>query len=383
MNSINQGKESLIRVALSFIAALISGFIYSSNLACTGEINQRPLKIGFILVASRYDYGWNYLHDQGRLYLEKHLPGQVETTVVENVPENAEVERVMERMIAQGDKVIFATAYGYLESALKVAVRHPEIIILHAGLRLDPLPVKNVGTYFADPHDPIYVAGIVAGRMTKVNKIGYIGAHPVPPLLVNLNAFTLGVHAVNPKAKIIMLWTNSWHDPALEVEAVNSLTETGADIVFANLDSPVSVLQAAERKHLYSVACPADLNNLASTGWLTGAKWNWGPLYVKIIRSILDNTWQRADSRYDAKEGYVQLSLFGSVVPKAVQKNALEIFEELKTGKSIVFKGPIRDREGVLKIPAGQIADAKYLAQIDWVVSGVQGALPRENTRTK
>lgn len=165
----------------------------------------------------------------------------------------------------------------------------------------------------------------------------------MPPLLVNLNAFTLGVHTVNPKARVNMVWTNSWHDPGLEVEAVNSLMETGVDVVFANLDSPVTVVQAAEKNHLYSVACPADLNSLANKGWLTGAKWNWGPLYVKIVRSILDNTWQRADSRYDAKEGYVQLSSFGAAVPKATQNEALVTLQKLKEGKYVVFKGPIKD----------------------------------------
>jgi len=383
MNSKNQNRNNLIKATTFIIAICILAFICLSSLASKGEVNQRPLKVGFILVASRYDYGWNYLHDQGRLYLEAHLPGQIETTVAENVPENAEVERVMERMIAQGNRVIFATAYGYLESALRVAAKHPEVIIMHAGLRLDPLPVKNVGTYFADPHDPIYVSGMVAGMMTKANKIGYVGAHPVPPLLVNLNVFTLGVRAVNAKAQVKMVWTNSWHDPGLEVEAVNSLMETGVDVIFANLDSPVSVLQAAEKNHLYSVACPADLDKLAIKGWLTGAKWNWGPLYVKIVQSILDNTWQRSDSRYGAKEGYVQLSSFGASVPKVIQRQALEVWQKLKDGKFIVFKGPIKDRDGVLRIPAGQVANANYLAQMDWVVAGVQGSLPREKKPVK
>ncbi len=148
----------------------------------SAELPNQPLKVGFILVGARSDYGWNYAHDQGRLYLEKNLAGKVQTTVVENIPESAEAERVMEKMIAQGNKVIFATSYGYLEPALRVAARHPDIIIMQSG-RTNLQLMKNLGTYFANQHDPNYAAGIVAGRMTKKNEIGYVGAHPVPPLL--------------------------------------------------------------------------------------------------------------------------------------------------------------------------------------------------------
>jgi len=208
--------------SIVFIVSLLFGLICASKLSSSGEVELKPLKVGFILVGSHLDYGWNYAHDQGRLYLEKHMSGQVQTTLVENVPESADVERVMEKMIAQGNKVIFATSYGYLEPALRVAGRHPEIIIMHAG-RSNQHPMKNVGTYFATQHDPNYAAGIVAGRMTKKNEIGYVGAHPVPPLLVSLNAFTLGAHSVNAKVKVHMVWTNTWHDPVLEAETAKSL----------------------------------------------------------------------------------------------------------------------------------------------------------------
>ncbi len=363
----------LVRTIL-FLVLLLS---FSTQVIASNAPHQPSLKVGFVTAGPVNDLGWNYAHNQGRLYLEQALHGQIETSVVENVPESAEVERVMEKMIAQGNKVIFATAYGYLEPSLRVAARHPDVIIMHAGLRLDPIPVKNVGTYFADPHDLFYIAGIVAGRMTKKNQIGYVGAHPVPPLLVSLNAFTLGAHSVNPKVKVKVVWTNNWCNSVLETEATKSLMDNGVDIIFANTDSPITIVKTAETNGVYSIGPAVDLSQFAPKGWLTGAKWNWGPLYVNIVQSILDHSWRRADSRYGVKEGYVQLSSFGEAVPKAVQSEALAILNKIKDDKFIVFKGPIKNREGILEVPSGQTAGHRDLEKMDWVVAGVEGPIPK------
>lgn len=355
---------------------LLSLFLFS-QVSSEAEINQQPLKVGFILVGARSDYGWNYAHDQGRLYLEKNMPGQVKTTVVENVPESAEVERVMEKMIAQGNKVIFATSYGYLEPVLRVAARHPDVIFMHAGSP-NLQPMKNVGTYFGPQHDPNYVAGIIAGRMTKTNKIGYVGGHPVPPLLVCLNAFTLGAQSVNPKVKVHIVWTNTWHDPVLEAEAAKSLIDQGVDVVDSHQDSGIAVVQTAEKNHIYCVASHADLSHLAPHGWLTGSKWNWGPLYVKFVKSILDGTWKPENIRVSSKEGVIQLSPIGKSVPIPVRNEALAVWQKVKDGRLVVYTGPIKDRNGILKILAGKKADNYYLETLDWVVPGIEGNIPKK-----
>ncbi len=214
--------------------------------------------------------------------------------------------------------------------------------------------------------------------MTKKNEIGYVGAHPVPPLLVSLNAFTLGAHSVNPKVKVHMVWTNSWHDPVLEAEAAKSLIDQGVDVLMSQSDSSVAVVTVAEKNNLYSVGSHADLSHLAPHGWLTGSKWNWGPLYVKFVQSILDHSWKPENNRYGPKDNCIQLSSFGSAVPVAVQKEALAAFQKIKMGKFFVFKGPIKNREGVVKIPAGKIADSYYLETMDWVVEGIEGSIPKK-----
>lgn len=353
--------------------------LVSWNGFANATIGAKPLKVGFIMVESVSDWGWNWAHNQGRLYLESKLGTQVQTTMAENVPESAEVERVMEKMIAQGVKLIFATSYGYLEPAWRVAARHPDVIIMHCG-RVNPHPMKNIGSYgicFGNYVNPDYVAGLVAGRMTKSNEIGYVGGHPVPALLLTLNAFTLGVRSVNPKAKVHVVWTNSWHDPPTEAEAAKGLIDKGVDVLSARVDSTLTIVETAEKNHIYSVAPYADLRQFAPKGWLTGNRLEWGPLYVRVTKSVLDHTWQSGDEKCNLNNEYGKLSSFGPAVPNEVQQEATVLLKEIEQGKFAVFKGPMKDRDGKERIPAGKIVNKDFLGGMNWAVCGVEGAIPK------
>ena len=220
----------MLSYLIPIILSVISIIIYSTATPAAVD-NTQPLKIGFITVGPVTDWGYNYAHDQGRKFIEKSMAGQVQTAIVEKIPENADVERVMEKMVASGTKLIFATSYGYLESILRVAARHPDVIFESCGRDI-PDGIKNVGSYFAKQYEPVYVAGVVAGRMTKTNKLGFIAAHPIPQTLQNINAFTLGARSVNPKVSTRVVWTNSWSDPAVEVEATKGLIESGCRCSF-------------------------------------------------------------------------------------------------------------------------------------------------------
>jgi basic membrane protein A len=334
----------------------------------------QPLKVGFIMDGPISDQVWNFAHNQGRLYLESNLHGRVQTNFVEKVPETAESERVMEKLIAQGNKLIFATSYGYLEPVLRVAARHPDVLFMYCG-RCNPKPMKNVATYFARYHEPLYVAGVVAGRMTKRNEIGFLAGHPVPEVLTIVDAFTLGARSVNPKVRVHVIWINSWNDPVTEAEAAKSLAERGVDVL---VGETITVVRSAEKNHLYSAGYCGDLHDLAPNGWLTGQCWNWGPLYAKVANSVLDHTWKPGDGRYGLEDDYVRLSPFGSSVPNKVRQEALNLLKEIAQGKLVIFKGPMKDREGKERIPAGKAADDNYLETLDWLVPGVDGALPKK-----
>lgn len=343
---------------------------------------KQPLKIGFIMVGPLNDWGWNYAHNQGRLFMQSNLNRQVETTAVENIPESSEVERVMEKMIRQGNKLIFSTSYGYLEPALRVAKRHPDVVIMEGGRANNIQPAANLGSYgteFVNHCGPMYVAGIVAGMMTKKNSLGYVAAHPVPPVLSTLNAFTLGARSVNPKVKVHVVWTNSWSDAPLEAEASKALIDSGVDVLAAHLDSPTTVVQTAEKHGIYSVGYHADEHHLAPKGWLTGEKWNWGPLYVQIVKSVLDHTWKNSDqSTKESWQGYSDISSFGAAVPKNVQQNARDVLKKIETGQLQVFHGPLKDRDGKERLAAGKSADNKWFSEMNFVVPGVEGSLSKK-----
>ncbi len=360
------------------IAIVVLGFLFLGTNVLSGSAagQKSVLKVGFITVGPVNDWGYNYAHEQGRKYLQSALPGQVETTIVEKIPESAEVERVMEKMIANGVRLIFPTSYGYFEPTLRVAHRHPNVVFECCG-RVVPDNIKNIATYTPKIYEPMYVTGIVAGRMTKKNNIGFIIGHPVPLIIQDINAFTLGLRSVNPNAKVHVVCTNSWSDPPTEAEAAKGLIESGVDVLTMHLDSPITVVDTAEKYGVMTVGYHADLKQRAPKGWLTGEMWNWGPLYVAITKSVLKHTWKPGNYRYGMKDGYCKLSSFGSIVPAKVQLEALKAVSNLQDRSLVVFKGPLTDRDGKERIAKGKIADLQTLETMNWLVPGVEGVLDK------
>ncbi len=341
------------------------------------EIKKEPLKIGFILVGRGNDMGWNYAHNQGRLFLEKAMAGKVTTTVIENVPESAEVERVIEKLIAQGNKLIFTTSYGYLEPALRAAARHPDVIVMQCQ-RCVPPSVTNVGTFFVRQYESYYALGVVAGKVTKKNKLGFIGGHPVPILIAALNAFTLGAKSVNPTIVVRAVWLNTWEDGTLEAEATKGLIDLGADVIASELDSSMTTVKTCEANGVYSIGFGADLQKLAPKSWLNGQGFNWGPLYIKIAQSVIDHTWKAGNYLYSIKDGYVGLLSYGKSVPVDVSNEANKVVREIGSGKLLIFKGPLKDRDGNLKVKQGKVLTDKDLSGMNWAVAGVEGSIAKK-----
>lgn len=365
-------------VCLLLLAVTVSLFA-SSTVYGQEQKSATPVKVGFLYTGSASDSGWNNAHDLGRRYLESAMKGAVITTCAENIPENASCERVMEKMIAQGNKIIFVTSYGFLEPALRVAARHPDVRFMHCGRPIPQNGPKNVGSYFSSEYyESLYAAGIVAAKTTKTNKLGYVGGHPIPALLWCINAFTLGARSVNPKVTVNVVWINSWEDPAMEAEAARGLIERGCDVLASNLNTSLTVCKTAEKNKVYSVGTNFDLHPLVPNGWLTGQSWNWGPLYVKIVKSIQNNTWKAEDLRYGIEAGYAVLAPFGKSVPKPLQAEALAAMEQLKQHKLDMFAAPVKDRDGNIKLALGKKADKKWFESMDWFVQGIQGTLPKK-----
>lgn len=330
------------------------------------------LKVAFIYVGPVGDGGYSYAHDLGRQYLEKEIPG-LETTIIESVPEGADSERVLTELAEKGNKVIFATSFGYMDSVIKVAQKYPDVKFLHcSGYKT----ADNVGTYFGRMYQARYLTGIVAGKTTQSNVIGYVAAFPIPEVIRGINAFTMGVRSVNPDAKVKVVWTNTWYDPAAEKEAGKSLLEAGADVVAQHQDTP-GPMQAAEEKGKFGIGYNSDMSKMAPKAVLTSAVWNWGPYYVNTIKAIQDGTWKSDQYWGPMSDNVVGLAPYGPMVSEDIKQLVEAKKQELIEGKFDVFNGPVKDQTGKERIPAGQTMSDADMLSLDWFVEGVDGTIPK------
>lgn len=349
--------------------ALMKG-LATALLACVASVASAATTVGYVYVGPKTDGGYNYAQDQGRLFVEKNVPG-VKTVFAENVPENANVQQVIERMIHAGAKVIFATSYGYLDFEMKVAEKYPDVVFLHCG---GNKTAKNLGTYFADMDQAMYLAGMAAGAATKSGKLGFVGAHPIPQVLRDINAYTRGAQAVNPKATTTVVWTGSWSDPGKEASATNALIDGGVDVVGMHVDSPITVIQTAEKRGAFVVGYHANDKDFAPHGWLTGGYWSWGPIMTGFVKQAEAKTWKSTQVYGDLKDGAVQLAPFGAGVSAASQQAILKTKKSLEDGSFAVWSGPIAKQDGSEVVGKGQALGRDKIESMDFLVKGVIGS---------
>ena len=329
-----------------------------------------PFTIGIIHVGSKTDAGYNQAHAEAAAVVEKSLP-YVKILEAENIPESADVSRVIENMIAQGAKFIVPASFGYLDPAMEVAAKHPEVMFDHpAGFK----QADNFHTYWAASDQHSYALGIAAGKMTKTNKLGFIGGFQIPNVIDTINAFTLGARSVNPKAEMHVIFDNTWSDPGKEAASTNALADQGVDVITMIVDSPITVVQTAEQRGIYSVGFHSTaVQKYAPKGWISGIGFTWGDFFVREIQAIEKGTWKSNPKNLvgDLNSDMITLAPWGSAVPADVKALVDAKIAEFKAGKAQVFAGPIKDNKGNLKIPAGQVGDPSLLNTFDWFVEGV------------
>lgn len=327
-------------------------------------------KIGFIYVGPEADYGYNMSMDIGRKFVEKNVKG-VTTSVFEGVPETAEVERVMERLVSSGHSIIFATSYGYLDHAIRIGQRYPKVTFLHAG---GMKTSANVGTYWADSDDGMYLAGIVAGSVSKSGKLGFVGAFQIPQLLRSINAFTMGAQSVNPKATTTVVWTGGWWEPQKETEAVNAFADQGIDVIAEQVDSPITIAQTAEKRKVFIIGKDVNVMDRAPNAWLTGVSWNWGPMMAKMVEEIRAGKWKPGHVRGNLASGHAVLDPFGKSVPEAVRKKVLATKDDILKGKKVVWQGPVTRQDGSVATAAGAKMTLEQVESMNYLVKGVIGS---------
>lgn len=344
----------------------------SNQPAATGADGHAPFTMGVIHVGSKTDAGYNQAHAEAAALVQKNLP-YVKVLEAENIGENADVSRVIENMISEGAKFIVPASFGYLDPALEVAAKHPDVMFDHpAGFK----QADNFHTFWATSDQQSYALGIAAGKMTKTNKLGFIGGFQIPNVIDTINAFTLGARSVNPKAEMHVIFDNTWSDPGKEAASTNALADQGVDVVTMIVDSPITVVQTAEQRGIYSIGFHStDVQKYAPKGWISGIGFTWGGFLTREIQAIEKGTWKSNPKNLlgDLNTDMVTLAPWGPAVPDDVKTMVDAKIADFKAGKAQVFTGPIKDNKGNLKFAAGQVGDPTLVNTINWFVEGVIG----------
>lgn len=355
-----------MRTLVLCLAVAVMAAALSPVPAWAGD-GQKAVKVGFVYESPVGEEGYSYAHDQGRRAVEA-LPG-VTTSHVENVPEGLDSERVILKMARQGYDIIFGTSFGYMDPMEKIAAQFPAVTFLHcSGYKSAP----NMSNYFTRIYQPRYLTGLVAGSMTRTHTIGYVAPFPLPEVIRGINAFTLGARAVNPRVEIRVVWTKTWNDPALEKEAAKSLLDVNADVITHHQDSFASQ-EAAEERGAYSIGYNTDASKIVPKSCLTSAVWHWDVIYPRMVEQIRAGTWKNGAYWYGMETGATDIAPYGPMVPQDVRDLADQARADIKSGKLVVFTGPVKDQRGAVRIPAGQAPDDAELLSMDWFVEGVLG----------
>ncbi len=358
-----QGLRRFVQAIAVAGMAVVSGFASAAD----------PLKIGFVYVGPTGDAGWTYAHDEGRKYVVEQLGDKVETNYVESVAEGADAERVIHQLASKGHDLIFTTSFGYMNPTLKVAKRFPKVKFEHAtGYKRAP----NMGTYFTRAYQGRYLTGLVAGKMTKTNVLGYVASFPIPEVIRGINAFTKGAREVNPDVTVKVVWASTWYDPAKEREAAETLILQKADVLTQHTDS-AAVIQAAEAKGAYAIGYHSDMSVYGPKAHLTSTVHKWGALYLAKAQAVIDGTWKSEDLWPGIAEGTTDLAPLNDAIPEDVKALVMAKKEAIRTGAARVFDGPVINQAGEVIVPAGQTMSDGDMLGFSWYVQGVEGKLPQ------
>lgn len=327
-----------------------------------------PLKVGFLYVGPVGDFGYTHAHDVARKKTQDFYGDKIKTNYVENVPEGPDAERVLRQLAQEGNALIFATSFGFMNATAKVAKTLPKVYFEHAtGYMRGP----NLATYNARFYEGRAVIGTIAGMMSKTGVGGYVASFPIPEVVMGINCFTLAARKVNPKFQTKVLWLSTWYDPAKEADAAKALADQGADIITQHTDSPAP-LQVCEQKGLYGFGQASDMSSIAPKAHLTAIVDNWAPYYTGRVKAVMDGTWKTGDTWWGLKQDTVQIAPYNAAMPDNVKKAADEVKNGIIAGTLHPVTGPVTDNKGTQRLKDGEKATDEMLEKMDWYVEGVQ-----------
>jgi len=347
-------------------AAVIASLFFAQPSLAADDLNA-----AFIYVGPVGDAGWTHRHDQGRQCLEQD---GIKTAFVESVPQTADVATVERDFIDQGYDLIFATAFGYQPFTQEVANENPDKFFF--GITPTIAPADNILNFYGKLWDGRYLTGLVAGSMTKSNKIGFVAAHPIPTVLAGINAFARGVREVNPDAEVQVVWTLSWFDPPSEKQAAVALVEGGADVVAQHQDTP-SPVQGAAENGAWAIGSESDMTSFAPEKYLTGTIWDWCPFYKQAAAMVQDGSFAPGEFYGDLADGTVSIAPLNDAVPDDVKSLVEAKQQELIDGSLDYWAGPISDNQGSEVVAEGATLAIDDINGMDWLIEGVVGEVPK------
>src|SRR5579871_1652008 len=352
---------------------LLGATAASAVLGRTGLLRaDEPYKAGFIYVGPVADYGFSHQHDEGRKQAQETIGDKLKTTFVESVKEGPDSERVIHELAAAGNGIIFTTSFGFMNPTIKVAKDFPKVYFEHCtGYKR----ADNVATYNIRFYEGRYIQGVIAGRMSKSGIVGYIGSVPTPEVIMGMNSFIRGMRTVNPNGKIKIVWINGWYDPGKESDAAKALIDQGADIIAQHTDS-AAPLQVAEDRGVHGFGQASDMIKFAPKAQLTASVDVWGPYYTQRIQAAMDGTWTTGDTWGGLKAGMLAMAPFTNMSDDAA-KAAQDAVDGIKDGSIVIFKGPINDQSGNVKVADGSQLSDDDIAGMNWLAEGIQGTLPQ------
>jgi basic membrane protein A and related proteins len=362
-------KRKLALAAVVLVTAALAVVLALGTSTGSAKSND-AFKAAWIYVGPHNDGGWSQAHDQGRLFVQKALGSKVVTTYKENVPEGPQVSTVIDQLVRDGNKIIFATSFGFQPAMQKAAAKYPDVKF---EMATGTIITKNMSEYYGAGEDAIYLSGIAAGAASKNGVVGYVVPFAIPEVIRHTNAFTLGVQKAHPGAKVKIIWTNSWFDPAKETKAAENLKAAGVDVIGQNVDSPAAG-QYSEKNNVPWVGYDSDAQKFAPHSWLTGAVYNWGPYYLKRTKAAMDGTWKTGNYYGNLKDGFTKLAPFGKGVSAKTKALIAQQEALIKSGKWNEFTGPIYDQAGKLRIKPGHRPSFNDLYSMNYLVKGVIGS---------
>jgi basic membrane protein A len=362
-------KRNLALAAILFVIAAASVVLAMGTSPGTAK-SSAAFKAAWIYVGPHNDGGWSQAHDQGRLAVQKALGSKVQTTYKENIPEGPQVAQVIESLIRDGNKIIFATSFGFQNAMAAAAKKHPDVKF---EMATGTIVSKNMAEYFGAGEDAIYLSGMAAGAATKSGTIGYVVPFAIPEVIRHANAFALGAQATHPGAKVRLIWTNSWFSPDKEKKAAQNLHQAGADVIGQNVDSPAAG-QYAESKKVPWVGYDSDAKKFAPNSWLTAAIYHWGPYYTKRVKAAMGGSWKTGFYYGTIKDGMIDLASYGPGVSADTKAKIAAKRAALVNGSFYEFAGPLYDQSGKLRLKKGQKMTVQDLYAMSWLVKGVIGS---------